>query len=148
MDNALAAIAICYALGIRRIHVSRSGGCQGAGRMELFMGSRRDLGDCRLCPQSHDFDRLFRSTIKYPDRHVIAVFGCPGKKHWRGDRNWQNCGKIFGESLYYGRGSRRRGCDGYLPGDCKNLKTGCPLKSNRIGEKQSEKPSVKPVKIR
>lgn len=83
VDNALAAIAICYALGIPEESMYHGlAAARVPGRMELFMG--KQSGTLVIVDYAHNrmsFDRLFRSTIKeYPDRHIIAVFGCPGKK--------------------------------------------------------------------
>ncbi|GAB1475566.1 UDP-N-acetylmuramoyl-L-alanyl-D-glutamate--L-lysi ne ligase [Bacillota bacterium] len=83
VENALAAIAICYALEIPAEFIYA--GLKAArvpGRMELFRGSKS--GALVIVDYAHNrmsFDRLFTSTIKeYPNRRIIAVFGCPGNK--------------------------------------------------------------------
>lgn len=83
VENALAAISICWALGIPTDSMYL--GLLAArvpGRMELFTGEKS--GVLAIVDYAHNrmsFDRLFRSSIKeYPDRRIIAVFGCPGKK--------------------------------------------------------------------
>ena len=83
VENALAAIAVCYALDIPEDSMYHGlAAARVPGRMELFMG--KESGALVIVDYAHNrmsFDRLFRSTIKeYPKRHIIAVFGCPGKK--------------------------------------------------------------------
>ncbi len=82
-DNALAAIAICYALnipvknmknGLKKARVS--------GRMEVFTDGERNIDV--IVDYAHNkmsFETLFQSVkAEYPDRKVFIVFGCPGKK--------------------------------------------------------------------
>lgn len=83
VENALAAIAVCYALEIPAEFIYQGLiAARVPGRMELFRGSKS--GALVIVDYAHNrmsFDRLFTSTIKeYPDRKIIAVFGCPGKK--------------------------------------------------------------------
>lgn len=83
VENALAAIAICYALDIPTDSMYHGlAAARVPGRMELFAG--KQSGALVIVDYAHNrmsFDRLFSSTIKeYPNRHIIAVFGCPGKK--------------------------------------------------------------------
>lgn len=83
VENALAAISICYGLNIP-VKSMYEGllTARVPGRMELFTGERS--GTLVIVDYAHNrmsFDRLFRSTIKeYPNRRITAVFGCPGKK--------------------------------------------------------------------
>jgi UDP-N-acetylmuramoyl-L-alanyl-D-glutamate--2,6-diaminopimelate ligase len=83
VDNALAAIAVCYSLDIPEDSIYQ--GLLKArvpGRMELFKGEKS--GALVIVDYAHNrmsFERLYQSTIKeYPHRKIIAVFGCPGKK--------------------------------------------------------------------
>lgn len=83
VDNALAAIAICYGLGIPEDSMYHGlSAARVPGRMELFKGVKS--GALVIVDYAHNrmsFDRLYRSTIKeYPNRRIIAVYGCPGKK--------------------------------------------------------------------
>jgi UDP-N-acetylmuramoyl-L-alanyl-D-glutamate--2,6-diaminopimelate ligase len=83
VENALAAIAICYGLEIP--YESMYEGLLEAkvsGRMETFLGEKsRTLVIVDYAHNRMSFDRLFTSTIKeYPNRKIVAVFGCPGKK--------------------------------------------------------------------
>ncbi|MDD4583010.1 MAG: UDP-N-acetylmuramoyl-L-alanyl-D-glutamate--2,6-diaminopimelate ligase [Eubacteriales bacterium] len=83
VENALAAIAICYAL-----HIPAESIYEGllnakvAGRMEVFLGDQsKTMVIVDYAHNRMSFDRLFTSTIKeYPDRKIFAIFGCPGKK--------------------------------------------------------------------
>lgn len=83
VDNALAAIAVCYSLDIPLDSIYQ--GLLKArvpGRMELYKGEKS--GALVIVDYAHNrmsFERLYQSTIKeYPNRKIIAVFGCPGKK--------------------------------------------------------------------
>ena len=83
VENALAAIAVCEALGIPEQHIYV--GLQKArvpGRMEVYSNS--DDKVIAIVDYAHNrlsFEKLFESTrAEYPDRRVVTVFGCPGKK--------------------------------------------------------------------
>ncbi len=83
VDNALAAIAISYALNIPLDHITR--GLRQAevpGRMEIFKNIERDL--TVIVDYAHNqmsFEKLFASCLKeYPGQPITIVFGCPGKK--------------------------------------------------------------------
>ncbi len=83
VENALAAIAACDALRVPEEFMYQGLiSARVPGRMELFRGGEN--GALVIVDYAHNrmsFDRLFTSTIKeYPDRRIIAVFGCPGKK--------------------------------------------------------------------
>ena len=82
-ENALAAIAVCEGLGIPQQAVRR--GLEKArvpGRMEVYSSAREDL--VAIVDYAHNrmsFETLFRSVqTEYPGRHIVTVFGCPGKK--------------------------------------------------------------------
>lgn len=83
VENALAAISVCYSLGIP-IESIYEGllAARVPGRMELFRGEKS--GALVIVDYAHNqmsFDRLFTSTIKeYPNRRIISIYGCPGKK--------------------------------------------------------------------
>ena len=83
VQNALAAIAICFALGIPEESI-RSGilSTSVAGRMEVFKSGSRDL--TVIVDYAHNrmsFEALFESTIKeYPGKKISIVCGCPGYK--------------------------------------------------------------------
>lgn len=83
VDNALAAIAISYALniplkyikdGLKKARVS--------GRMEIYTSKSGNLDV--IVDYAHNqmsFESLFNSTKKeYPGKKITIVFGCPGKK--------------------------------------------------------------------
>lgn len=83
VENALAAIAVCYALEIPEAAIAAGlWKARVAGRMETFWG--RESGTLVIVDYAHNrlsFDRLFTSAIReFPDRKITAVFGCPGKK--------------------------------------------------------------------
>lgn len=83
VSNALATIAMCYALGIPEEFVYEGLECARAGgRMQVYKS--RDERIIVIVDYAHNrmsFEALFSSVrIEYPGRDVIAVFGCPGKK--------------------------------------------------------------------
>lgn len=83
VENALAAISVCYSLNIPQeyiyegLKIARS-----SGRMELY--STKDRNILALVDYAHNklsFEKLFESTKEeYPDRKILILFGCPGKK--------------------------------------------------------------------
>ena len=83
VENALAAIAVCEALGIPEQHIYV--GLQKArvpGRMEIYANS--DDKVIAIVDYAHNrlsFEKLFASVkAEYPGRRIVTVFGCPGKK--------------------------------------------------------------------
>lgn len=83
VDNALAAIAICYAMNIPLEYI-KSGlkKARVSGRMEIYTSKSGGLDV--IVDYAHNqmsFESLFRSTQKeYPGKKITIVFGCPGKK--------------------------------------------------------------------
>jgi len=83
VENALAAIAVCYALGIPEEHIySGIFSTQVSGRMEIFKSGER--GVTVIVDYAHNrmsFEALFLSTLKeYPGKKIYVVCGCPGYK--------------------------------------------------------------------
>lgn len=83
VENALAAIAMCYCLNISMEYVYRGlKKAKVSGRMEVYTSTTRDLQV--IVDYAHNkmsFETLFRSTQKeYPGKKITIVFGCPGKK--------------------------------------------------------------------
>lgn len=83
VENALAAIAITYALGIDlRFIYSGLKIAKTEGRMELFKS--QDNSVIVLVDYAHNklsFEKVYESTKQeYSDRNIITVFGCPGDK--------------------------------------------------------------------
>ena len=81
--NALAAIAICYALGIPYDNIYNGLSiARVSGRMEVF--GRRDGGPSVIVDYAHNkmsFEALFDSVKgEFPGRKISIVFGCPGYK--------------------------------------------------------------------
>ncbi len=83
VENALAAIATTYIMDIpvkyikHGLEIARS-----SGRMEVF--HTKDMKIIILVDYAHNklsFEKLFSSVKEeYPDRRIVAIFGCPGKK--------------------------------------------------------------------
>ena len=83
VENALAAISIAYALNIP-LEFIHSGlkRARSSGRMELY--ASKDGKVIAIVDYAHNklsFDKLFSSVMEeYPGYHIVAIFGCPGKK--------------------------------------------------------------------
>lgn len=83
VQNALAAIAICTALGVPQKHIyvglmkARSDG-----RMEVYTNADNKV--VVIVDYAHNkmsFENLFDSVMKeFPNRKIYTVFGCPGNK--------------------------------------------------------------------
>lgn len=83
VENALATIAATYLMDIpveyikRGLEIARS-----SGRMEVF--HTKDMKIIVLVDYAHNklsFEKLFSSVKEeYPERRVVSIFGCPGKK--------------------------------------------------------------------
>jgi UDP-N-acetylmuramoyl-L-alanyl-D-glutamate--2,6-diaminopimelate ligase len=83
VENALAAIAVAYALNIPDEYIywglfkARS-----SGRMEIYASKNNDR--IIIVDYAHNklsFNKLYESTkTEYPDRKIFTVFGCPGGK--------------------------------------------------------------------
>ena len=83
VENALAAITVCEALGIpQRCIYAGLAKARVPGRMEVF--SSTDGSVTALVDYAHNrmsFEALFRSVREeYPGRQIVTVFGCPGLK--------------------------------------------------------------------
>ena len=83
VDNALAAIALCRGLGIPREAVREGlAGASVPGRMEVY--SSENGGVVAIVDYAHN--RMSLETLlcsaktEYPDRRIVAVFGCTGGK--------------------------------------------------------------------
>lgn len=96
VQNALAALAVCEALGIPEQYAYA--GLMKArvpGRMEIY--SNADERVSAIVDYAHNrlsFEKLFQSVREeYPGRRIVTVFGCPGKKAF--DRR-RDLGEISG----------------------------------------------------
>jgi len=83
VENALAAIAMCYALNIPLANVKNGlKKAQVSGRMEIYTSHTKDLNV--IVDYAHNkmsFESLFTSMQKeFPGKKISIVFGCPGKK--------------------------------------------------------------------
>lgn len=83
VENALAAIAVCEALGVpQRCIYAGLAKARVPGRMEVFSNAGGSL--TALVDYAHNrmsFETLFRSVrSEYPGRQIVTVFGCPGLK--------------------------------------------------------------------
>ncbi len=83
VENALAAIAVSYALEIPEKYVySGLIKARSSGRMEIYYS--RDQEKIVIVDYAHNklsFNKLYESAkMEFPDRWIITVFGCPGGK--------------------------------------------------------------------
>lgn len=97
VQNALAAIAVSWCLGIPMSYVAAGlKKARVSGRMEVYTSKNRDLHV--IVDYAHNkmsFETLFQSTLKeYPNKKITIVFGCPGKK---AQRRRQELGEIAGK---------------------------------------------------
>jgi len=81
VENALAAIAACCALGVPESHIKNGlKKARSSGRMEVFRSEGVDI----IVDYAHNkmsFEALFDSTRKeFPEKKIFIVFGCPGYK--------------------------------------------------------------------
>lgn len=87
VSNALAAIAVCYILGIDEKYVSEGLECaRVSGRMQVYKS--KDEKIAVIVDYAHNkmsFNALYNTVgIEYPGYSVVSVFGCPGcKAHLR-----------------------------------------------------------------
>lgn len=83
VENALAAIAICYALEIPQncMYVGLMK-ARSSGRMEIYSNSDNKV--IAIVDYAHNrmsFENLFNSVMQeFPNRKIMTVFGCPGYK--------------------------------------------------------------------
>ncbi len=97
VQNALAALAVCEAVGISE-HYAYAGLMKARvpGRMETYTNANQDV--IAIVDYAHNglsFEKLFSSVrMEYPDRRIVSVFGCPGKKAF--DRR-KDLGEIAGK---------------------------------------------------
>ena len=83
VENALAAIAASYVLGIPVEHMYTGlAKAHVSGRMEIF--TSKETGAKVIVDYAHNqmsFEALFQSTLKqFPGKDITIIFGCPGKK--------------------------------------------------------------------
>lgn len=83
VQNALAAISICIALGVPQKHIYAGlMKARSDGRMEVYTNA--DGKVIVIVDYAHNkmsFESLFESVMKeFPDRKIYTVFGCPGNK--------------------------------------------------------------------
>lgn len=83
VENALAAISVAYVMNIPQNYIYTGlKKARSSGRMEIYHS--KDEKIITLVDYAHNklsFEKLYESTkAEYPDRKIITVFGCPGKK--------------------------------------------------------------------
>jgi UDP-N-acetylmuramoyl-L-alanyl-D-glutamate--2,6-diaminopimelate ligase len=103
VENALAAISVAYVMNIpdKYIYIGLKK-AKSSGRMEVYHSEDEKI--MAIVDYAHNklsFQKLYESTkSEYPDRKIITVFGCPGKKAYLRRRDLgtlagQNSDKIY-----------------------------------------------------
>ena len=103
VQNALAAISICYALDIPKhyMHVGLMK-ARSSGRMEIYQNSDNNV--IVIVDYAHNklsFENLYKSVLQeFPGRKIYTVFGCPGykayqRRHDLGVLSGQYSDKVF-----------------------------------------------------
>ncbi len=83
VENAVAAIGVAIKMNIPYIHIYEGlKKAKSSGRMEIYHSKDKKI--IAIVDYAHNklsFEKLYESTkSEYPDRKIITVFGCPGKK--------------------------------------------------------------------
>lgn len=103
VENALAAIAAAYVFDIP-VNYMKSALYKACtpGRMETCMS--KDENIIAVIDYAHNklsFEKLFSSTRKeYPDRSIVAVFGCPGCKAYNRRKDMGTIAGIYSTKVY------------------------------------------------
>jgi len=103
VENALAAIAVCYALnipekdmyeGLRTARVS--------GRMEIFQNREKKVNV--IVDYAHNqlsFEKLYASIREeYPKYHIVSIFGCPGGKAYQRRKELGEIAARYAKKVY------------------------------------------------
>ena len=103
VQNALAAIAVCYALNIPKHYIyvglmkARS-----SGRMEIYSNS--DNRVVVIVDYAHNklsFEKMYDSVLKeFPGRRIVTVFGCPGKKAFQRRKDLGELSGKYSDMVY------------------------------------------------
>lgn len=104
VSNALCAIAVCSLLGVDESTIAEGIRLARAdGRMEVFSSADGEI--VAIVDYAHNamsFDALFSSAAsEYPDRNIIAVFGCPGKKAFQRRRDLPEIASKYCSKIYF-----------------------------------------------
>lgn len=103
VENALAAIAIAYALDIP-VEYMYSGlkRARSSGRMELYHS--KDHKVVAIVDYAHNklsFEKLFESTMEeYKGWRIVTIFGCPGKKAYIRRRDLGTVAGMHSDKIY------------------------------------------------
>lgn len=103
VENALAAIAIAYALDIP-VEYMYSGlkRARSSGRMELYHSQDHKI--VAIVDYAHNklsFEKLFESTLEeYKGRRIVTIFGCPGKKAYIRRRDLGTAAGKYSDKIY------------------------------------------------
>ena len=103
VQNALAAIAVCYALNIPEhfVYVGLMK-ARSSGRMEIYSNSDNKV--VAIVDYAHNkmsFQSLYDSVLKeFPDRRIVTVFGCPGKKAFQRRKDLGELSGKYSDMVY------------------------------------------------
>lgn len=103
VQNALAAISVCYSLGVpqKYIYVGLMK-ARSSGRMEIYSNSDNKV--VVIVDYAHNkmsFESLYNSVLKeFPDRRIVTVFGCPGKKAFQRRKDLGELSGRYSDMVY------------------------------------------------
>ncbi len=103
VQNALAAIAVCYSLNIPKhfIYVGLMK-ARSSGRMEIYSNSDNKV--VVIVDYAHNkmsFQSLYDSVLKeFPNRRIVTVFGCPGKKAFQRRKDLGELSGKYSDMVY------------------------------------------------
>ncbi len=103
VQNALAAIAVCYALNIPKhfVYVGLMK-ARSSGRMEIYSNSDNKV--IAIVDYAHNkmsFQSLYDSVLKeFPNRRIVTVFGCPGKKAFQRRKDLGELSGKYSDMVY------------------------------------------------
>ncbi len=103
IQNALAAIAVCYCLNIPKHYIyvglmkARS-----SGRMEIYSNSdNRVIVIVDYAHNKLSFQSVYDSVLKeFPNRRIVTVFGCPGKKAFQRRKDLGELSGKYSDMVY------------------------------------------------
>lgn len=103
IQNALAAIAVCYSLNIPKHYIyvglmkARS-----SGRMEIYSNSdNRVIVIVDYAHNKLSFQSMYDSVLKeFPNRRIVTVFGCPGKKAFQRRKDLGELSGKYSDMVY------------------------------------------------
>ena len=103
IENALAAIAAAYSMGIPAKYMEKGlAGARVKGRMEQYCSANGKIA--AIVDFAHNrlsFEKLFDSVmLEYPGWRLVSIFGCPGGKAYNRRRDLGLIAGLYSQKLY------------------------------------------------